>query len=87
MQVITVSHKYILSNTSDGTIQCGQRGTSTVWQLEPETRAPFHWCDAEEPLELCARPGTGQWSWSGAFQARSFQLVNFKNIFKHTHVK
>lgn len=66
--MITITHKYILINTSDRTLQCGQRGTSTIWQLLPETRAPFHWPDAGQPLELCLRPGTG-WRWSGAFKA------------------
>lgn len=42
-QVVTVSARYVLHNASDESLQYGQRGSRTVWQLAPGAHAPFHW--------------------------------------------
>lgn len=68
LQVITIIPRYVLFNNSEEPLQCGQRGTTLVWQLAPGVRAPFHWDDADGKFELCVRPASGKWNWSGAFQ-------------------
>ena len=68
LQMLTISSKYLLVNASGEPLQCAQHGTTSIWQLQPDCVAPFHWADSYERFELCVRPALGCWTWSGAFK-------------------
>ena len=70
LQMLTISSKYLLVNASGEPLQCSQHGTRSIWQLQPDCVAPFHWADSAERFELCVRPALGSWTWSGAFKVR-----------------
>lgn len=46
-------------------IQVRQQGTTAARTLEPGTRQPVQWQQADRPLRLCVRVLEPGWSWSG----------------------
>ena len=68
MQMLTISSRFLLVNASGEPLQCAQQYTTSIWQLQPDCVAPFHWADNSQRFEVCIRPALGSWTWSGAFK-------------------